>query len=108
MLRKREVNINVRTTLDEKNHFVKNAKKCGLSLSEYFRKLANGYEPKPLPPLEYLMLIKVLSGIYAEFKIHYSPETEQQLLNIILQIQETLLLPGKRDEVDGNYGNMAG
>ena len=45
-MRKRETNINVRTTPQEKELFQRNAKLCCLSLSEYLRQLASGYEPK--------------------------------------------------------------
>ena len=45
-MRKRETHISVRTTPQEKARFERNAKLCCLSLSEYLRQLANGYEPK--------------------------------------------------------------
>ena len=38
-MRKRTFNINVRVTESEKKHLMRTAKRCGLSLSEYLRKV---------------------------------------------------------------------
>lgn len=45
----------VRVTLQEKIRIDRSAKSCGLSLSEYLRKRALGYEPKPIPPDSFLL-----------------------------------------------------
>lgn len=47
--RKREYGINIRVTAQEKERIERNSKRCRLSVSEYLRKLANGYAPKELP-----------------------------------------------------------
>ena len=44
-MRRRSVGINVRVTVTEKKKVTMLAKKCGLSLSEYLRQRALGYEP---------------------------------------------------------------
>ena len=44
-MRNRTVGINVRVTVTEKKKVTMLAKKCGLSLSEYLRQRALGYEP---------------------------------------------------------------
>ena len=51
-MRKRSVRINVRVTVTEKKRVTMLAKKCGLSLSEYLRQRALGYEPGEHPPTE--------------------------------------------------------
>jgi len=51
-MRKRSVGINVRVTVTEKKRVTMLAKKCGLSLSEYLRQRALGYEPGEHPPTE--------------------------------------------------------
>ena len=44
-MRKRTVGINIRVTVTEKKKVTMLARKCGLSLSEYLRQRALGYEP---------------------------------------------------------------
>ena len=51
-MRKRSVGINVRVTVTEKKKVTMLARKCGLSLSEYLRQRALGYEPGGQPPKE--------------------------------------------------------
>ena len=49
-MRKRSVGINIRVTVTEKKKVTMLARKCGLSLSEYLRQRALGYEPGGHPP----------------------------------------------------------
>ena len=51
-MRKRSVGINVRVSVTEKRKMTLMAKRCGLSLSEYLRQRALGYEPGGHPPTE--------------------------------------------------------
>ena len=51
-MRKRSVGINVRVSVTEKRKMTLMAKRCGLSLSEYLRQRALGYEPGGHPPKE--------------------------------------------------------
>lgn len=51
-MRNRTVGINVRVTVTEKKKVTMLARKCGLSLSEYLRQRALGYEPGGHPPTE--------------------------------------------------------
>ena len=51
-MRKRSVGVNVRVTVTEKKKVTMLARKCGLSLSEYLRQRALGYEPGGHPPKE--------------------------------------------------------
>ena len=51
-MRKRSVEINVRVSVTEKRKMTLMAKRCGLSLSEYLRQRALGYEPGGHPPTE--------------------------------------------------------
>ena len=53
-MRKRSVGINVRVSVTEKRKMTLMAKRCGLSLSEYLRQRALGYEPDTRPR-RYLM-----------------------------------------------------
>ena len=51
-MRKRSVGINVRVSVTEKRKMTLMAKRCGLSLSEYLRQRALGYEPGGHPSKE--------------------------------------------------------
>ena len=51
-MRKRTVGINIRVTVTEKKKVTMLARKCGLSLSEYLRQRARGYEPGGHPSKE--------------------------------------------------------
>ena len=69
-MRKRSVGINVRVSVTEKRKMTLMAKRCGLSLSEYLRQRALGYEPGGHPPkevfdvLDKLELIIQLAAFY--------------------------------------------
>ena len=62
-MRKRSVGINVRVTVTEKKKVTMLARKCGLSLSEYLRQRALGYEPGGHPPKEVFDVLDELDEI---------------------------------------------
>ena len=62
-MRKRSVAINVRVTVTEKKKVTMLARKCSLSLSEYLRQRALGYEPGGQPPKEVFDVLDRLDEI---------------------------------------------
>ena len=62
-MRKRSVGINVRVSVTEKRKMTLMAKRCGLSLSEYLRQRALGYEPGGHPPTEVFHVLDKLDEI---------------------------------------------
>ena len=62
-MRNRTVGINVRVTVTEKKKMTMLARKCGLSLSEYLRQRALGYEPDRHPPTEIFDVLDKLDEI---------------------------------------------
>ncbi|WP_418593602.1 plasmid mobilization protein [Gemmiger formicilis] len=62
-MRKRSVGINIRVTVTEKKKVTMLARKCGLSLSEYLRQRALGYEPGGHPPKEVFDVLDKLDEI---------------------------------------------
>ena len=105
-MRERTVQINFRATENERRLYIRNAKKCGLSLSEYIRKLANRHDPKALPPLDYMELMRKIADIYVEF--HSSgDEMYANLLVRVLQDMQAAIAPGRRGGIGGNNENMA-
>ena len=62
-MRNRTVGINIRVTVTEKKKVTMLARKCGLSLSEYLRQRALGYEPGGHPPKEAFDVLDKLDDI---------------------------------------------
>ena len=62
-MRKRSIGINVRVSVTEKRKMTLMAKRCGLSLSEYLRQRALGYEPGEHPPKEVFEVLDRLDEI---------------------------------------------
>ena len=62
-MRNRTVGINIRVTVIEKKKVTMLARKCGLSLSEYLRQRALGYEPGGHPPKEVFDVLDKLDEI---------------------------------------------
>ena len=62
-MRKRSIGINVRVSVTEKRKMTLMAKRCGLSLSEYLRQRALGYEPGGHPPKEVFDVLDKLDEI---------------------------------------------
>jgi hypothetical protein len=106
-MRERTYQINFRATENERTRYIRNAKKCGLSLSEYLRKLANGHEPKSLPPVEYGELMRMVSDLYVDF--HTTGEEKYaKLLIRVLQEMTAAITPLKGGGGNGNDQDMAG
>ena len=62
-MRNRTVGINIRVTVTEKKKVTMLARKCGLSLSEYLRQRALGYEPSGQPPKEVFDMLDKIDEI---------------------------------------------
>lgn len=62
-MRKRCVGINLRATLEEKRRMTAAARRCGLSLSEYLRQRALGYDPQPHPPKAVFAALETLDAL---------------------------------------------
>ena len=88
-MQKRTTNIEFRTTPEEKARFEKMAKQCGLSKSAFFRMLANGYEPKPLPPIPFTDCARVLSNLYNAFRERGDPDAADKILQLVKLMTES-------------------
>jgi len=94
----------MRTTEQERLRYLRNAKRCGLSLSEYLRKLAGGHDPKALPTLEYAQLISLLTEIYDEFRITGDITYAKYIVGVLSDLQKAIA-PVKQH---GDDENLAG
>jgi len=90
-VRERAVHINLRVTEREKIIIVRNARKCGLSVSEFLRKLALGYVPKAMPPFEYQQLNQTLMMLYTAFKENSTPENADVIVRLVRNLEDEFL-----------------
>ena len=94
--RNRDSQLNIRMSQSEMDKLSRNARRSGLSKSNYIRMLLNGYVPKESPPIEYNELIRIMTDIHSELKLQYTDETAKELQTAILQLQAALTLPERK------------
>ena len=92
MTEKTEV-INTRFSEREKQIVERYAAACGLTRSEYLRKRALGYEPKPALGESFYQLYSKLCDLCNQ---SITVETEAALLELITAIRRELLLPRRQ------------
>lgn len=92
-MRERTSHINVRVTEKEKSIMERNAKKCGLSLSEFLRKLAFGYVPKAQPPEELLKIRSLLYSVHDRFRAMGKDEDAKEIITFVRQIENEYINP---------------
>lgn len=105
-MRERTFQIHLRATEQERQRYLRNAKKCGLTLSEYLRKLASGHEPKALPPIEYAELISLLTQMYDDFRETGDITYVKYIASTLSDLREAIN-PGKAVLFHGDNENLA-
>ncbi len=78
--------IYVRVTSREKLRIQNNAKRCGLSVSEYIRQRSLGFAPKAIPPGTYFELCTKLDEAV-------SLPGGEEIPAVLKEIREAVLLP---------------
>lgn len=106
-MKEKTVQIHFRVTEKERIAFRRNAQKCGMSLSSYLRALANGHEPKALPPIQYGELVKILSDSYNLFRYRKMDKAADDILYLVKKLTETIS-PDKAGDKNGNDQDLAG
>ena len=91
-MKDRTTRLYTRITLAEKKRIFSLAKRCGLSVSEYIRQRALGFSPREIQPEIFYELVRRIETLYRE-------NGGEELLNLIRDIREALILPGKDKEV---------
>jgi hypothetical protein len=94
MTEKTEV-INTRFSEREKQIVEQYAAACGLSRSEYLRKRALGYEPRPALGDSFYQLYSKLCDLCNQ---SMTVETEKALLELITDMRRELMLPHKQSK----------
>ena len=80
--------IYVRVTPKEKLRIQNNAKRCGLSVSEYIRQRSLGFAPKSIPPGTYYELCTKLGEAIDSPGGKDIPE-------VLKELREAVILPGR-------------
>lgn len=86
--------INIRVTAKEKEKLESMSAYCGLSLSEYLRKVGLGFIPRPALGDNFYDYYYRLCNLCNQ---ELSEDVEAELLYLIDDIREELMLPGKRN-----------
>ena len=105
MTEKTEV-INTRVSEKEKQTIEQYAAACGLTRSEYLRKRALGYEPRPALNDDFYQFYSKLCDLCNQ---SMTVETEKALLELITEIRKELMLPQKqtKKEITGGPAKPA-
>ena len=86
-------NLFIRVSEKEKNIIEHNAKKCGLSVSEYLRQRALGYMPRAVLPEVFFSFNDKLDELCVAVEGKITAETEEKMISLIDSITEELILP---------------
>ncbi len=81
-----------RATTPEKERIERIAKQCGISVSEYLRQRALGYEPRAVPPDALFIFCEKLDALTEP---PFSQEVNKSALTTLNMINEKLVAPGK-------------
>ena len=101
LLKEKTNSIYVRVTEKEKAHIQNNAKKCGLSVSEYLRKRALGYSPKPLLPETFYEFIEKIGVLHDALGTLGYADLQLLMLKLLDDIYIKLLVIGAIDKKSG-------
>ena len=88
----KDIRIAVRVTAKEKARIQAKASKCGLSVTEYVKQRALGYEPRAVPPDALFVCLEKLGELADKSS---SPELDEEICTVLKQITAEFLLPGK-------------
>ena len=83
-------------TEKEKQTITAKAKKCGLSVSEYIKQRALGYEPKAVVPDTLFLLLEKLGNLEDKSS---SKKLNVEIEDLLKEIAKTLLMPGKEESL---------
>ena len=88
-MEERTTQIFVRVTPQEKKRIAANAKKCGLSVSEYIRQRSLGFAPREVPPKVYYEMCGKLE------KAMERPEYSHLIPVVLGELRAAVLFPGR-------------
>ena len=96
-MKEKDTGIYFKCSRKDKDRIKKNAGLCGLNQGEYLLKRALGFEIKPVQPELLYDLYGKLCDLCNQVDLNGKSETESKLVDLIVEMRERLLLPGKED-----------
>ena len=90
--KQKSARIELRVTAKEKEKIKSNARKCGLSTTEYVKQRALGYEPRGIPPDALFVCLEKLGELADKAT---SSELDKEIGDVLKEITAAFLLPGK-------------
>lgn len=87
-MRNKTLGINVRVTQEEKEKLLRNAKYCGLSLSEYLRQLGLGKEPEAAMREKDYRAFRMLKALKADVSMLETSEIIRRIEMILNEINQ--------------------
>ncbi|MEY8517640.1 hypothetical protein AALC25_12155 [Lachnospiraceae bacterium 29-84] len=92
-------NLFIRVSEKEKTIIERNAKKCGLSVSEYLRQRALGYMPRAVLPEIFFSFNDKLDELCVAVEGKITADTEEKIITLIDGITAELIFPQKEKAV---------
>ena len=89
---RKDIRISVRLSEKEKQTIQAKAKKCGLSVTEYVKQRALGYEPRAVSPDALFVLLEKIGALESKST---SVELNDEIEKLLKEITAVLLLPGR-------------
>ena len=103
-MKEKKSRMEIRLSEKDKKNIERYAKKCGVPVSEYVRQCALGYSPRQTLPNVFYDLYSRLCDVCNLIDPGFTPETEQRLVDLISDIRDELMLPG-RENASGHLQN---
>ncbi len=94
-MKEKKSRMEIRLSEKDKKTIERYAKKCGVPVSEYVRQCALGFSPRQALPDDFYDLYSRLCDVCNLINPGFTEETERELVDLITDIREQLLLPGK-------------
>ena len=91
-MKEQKSHIDLRVSPEEKQKIDCIAAKCGLTTSEYLRQRALGFAPRAVPPESFWRFCEMAGDLMEKSN---SQEVNDALLQLIHDIAEDILIPGK-------------
>ena len=94
-MKEKKARMEIRLSEKDKKTIERYSKKCGVPVSEFVRQCALGFSPRQALPDDFYDLYSCLCDVCNLVEPGFTEETERHLVELISDIREELMLPGK-------------
>ena len=89
-MKEKTVKLNICLSPQEKERLLRNAGKCGISVSQYIVKLSRNIVPREVPTEEFWSLMKQLYELHGDFQKTQSVHLYREIEVLLLKLQEAV------------------